>query len=151
MCRLGPQLLLSACCYLCLGSLVRPICRWSSLLVLTEFCVMQYNVIVTAGANQALSSCMLALVDPTDSVCIFKPYYFNCLVRLVAPSATWRVLCLRSALGVEHRTSSQVIRLQGDELSRAAACWPCWTGTTRDTESAYASALIIFFPLLGRP
>lgn len=40
----------------------------------------QYNIIVTAGANQALSSCMLALVDPEDSVCIFKPYYFNCLV-----------------------------------------------------------------------
>ena len=44
----------------------------------------QYNVIVTAGANQALSSCMLALVDPQDSVCIFKPYYFNCLVRGLA-------------------------------------------------------------------
>ena len=42
----------------------------------------QYNIIVTAGANQALSSCMLALVDPEDSVCIFKPYYFNCLVSL---------------------------------------------------------------------
>ena len=83
---------------------------------------MQYNVIVTAGANQALSSCMLALVDPTDSVCIFKPYYFNCLVRLATPSATWHVLCLRSALGDEHRTSSQVIRLQGVELSQAAAC-----------------------------
>ena len=37
-------------------------------------CGRRYSIIVTAGANQALSSCMLTLVDPEDSVVLFKPY-----------------------------------------------------------------------------
>ena len=44
---------------------------WS---VLIRWCALQYSIIVTAGANQALSSCMLTLVDPEDAVVLFKPY-----------------------------------------------------------------------------
>ena len=49
----------------------------------------QYSVMVTAGANQALASLMLTLLDPGDKAVIFKPYYFNALMALqvrVAPS-----------------------------------------------------------------
>ena len=37
---------------------------------------------VTAGANQALASLMLTLLDPGDKAVIFKPYYFNALMAL---------------------------------------------------------------------
>lgn len=41
-----------------------------------------YSVIVTAGANQGLTSLMLTLLDPTDRAVLFKPYYFNALMAL---------------------------------------------------------------------
>ena len=42
----------------------------------------QYNVMVTAGANQALTSLMLTLLDPPDRAVLFRPYYFNALMAL---------------------------------------------------------------------
>jgi aspartate/methionine/tyrosine aminotransferase len=45
-------------------------------------CVLQYNVMVTAGANQALTSIMLTLLDPPDKAVLFRPYYFNALMAL---------------------------------------------------------------------
>lgn len=47
---------------------------WHSVRANSCLVCMQYNVMVTAGANQALSSCMLTLVDPEDAVVLFKPY-----------------------------------------------------------------------------
>lgn len=35
---------------------------------------------VTAGANQAMFSLMLTLLNPKDKAVIFKPYYFNALM-----------------------------------------------------------------------
>ncbi len=43
---------------------------------------VQYSVIVTAGANQGLTSLMLTLLDPADRAVLFKPYYFNALMAL---------------------------------------------------------------------
>lgn len=37
----------------------------------------QYKVMVTAGANQAFTNIVLALLDETDEVVLFTPYYFN--------------------------------------------------------------------------
>lgn len=45
-------------------------------------CHVQYNVMVTAGANQALTSIMLTLLDPPDKAVLFRPYYFNALMAL---------------------------------------------------------------------
>ena len=45
-------------------------------------CWLQYNVMVTAGANQALTSIMLTLLDPPDKAVLFRPYYFNALMAL---------------------------------------------------------------------
>ena len=42
----------------------------------------QYSVMVTAGANQALASLMLTLLDPHNKAVLFKPYYFNALMAL---------------------------------------------------------------------
>lgn len=44
--------------------------------------MLQYKVIVTAGANQALASLMLTLLDPSDRTVMFKPYYFNALMAV---------------------------------------------------------------------
>ena len=49
----------------------------------STFCAgLQYNVMVTAGANQALTSIMLTLLDPPDKAVLFRPYYFNALMAL---------------------------------------------------------------------
>lgn len=36
---------------------------------------MQYDVMVTAGANQAFTNIVLALLDAGDRVALFLPYY----------------------------------------------------------------------------
>lgn len=36
-----------------------------------------YNVMVTAGANQAFVNLVLALCDQADKIVLFRPYYFN--------------------------------------------------------------------------
>ena len=36
-----------------------------------------YDVMVTAGANQAFTNLVLALLDAEDRVVLFTPYYFN--------------------------------------------------------------------------
>jgi aspartate/methionine/tyrosine aminotransferase len=41
---------------------------------------MQYDVHVTAGANQGFTNIVLALVDAADPVVLFAPYYFNHLM-----------------------------------------------------------------------
>ena len=47
-----------------------------------ELCCVQYKVMVTAGANQALVSLMLTLLDPSDRAVLFRPYYFNTLMAI---------------------------------------------------------------------
>lgn len=42
----------------------------------------QYEVMVTAGANQAFVNLVLALCDASDRVALFAPYYFNHLMAL---------------------------------------------------------------------
>ena len=37
---------------------------------------------VTAGANQALASLMITLLDPDDRSVLFRPYYFNALMAV---------------------------------------------------------------------
>lgn len=44
--------------------------------------VLQYGVSVTAGANQALASLMITLLDPQDRTVVFRPYYFNALMAV---------------------------------------------------------------------
>jgi aspartate/methionine/tyrosine aminotransferase len=36
-----------------------------------------YNVMVTAGANQGYMNCILALLGDGDQCAFFQPYYFN--------------------------------------------------------------------------
>lgn len=43
------------------------------------------DVMVTAGANQAFTNVVLALLDASDSAVLFAPYYFNHL--MVVPLA----------------------------------------------------------------
>ena len=40
----------------------------------------QVGVMVTAGANQAFTNLVLALLDAEDRAVLFKPYYFNHLM-----------------------------------------------------------------------
>ena len=47
-----------------------------------KWAALQYDVMVTAGANQALTSIMLTLLDPPDRAVLFRPYYFNALMAL---------------------------------------------------------------------
>jgi aspartate/methionine/tyrosine aminotransferase len=44
--------------------------------------LLDHEVMVTAGANQACVNAVIALVDDKDSVLLFKPYYFNHLMAL---------------------------------------------------------------------
>lgn len=37
---------------------------------------------MTAGANQALASLMITLLDPSDRTVMFRPYYFNALMAV---------------------------------------------------------------------
>lgn len=41
-----------------------------------------YDVMVTAGANQAFVNVLLTLTDASDTVVLFKPYYFNHLMAV---------------------------------------------------------------------
>ncbi len=43
---------------------------------------------VTAGANQAFTNVVLALLDEGDAAVLFKPYYFNHLMALQARGCT---------------------------------------------------------------
>ena len=54
----------------------------ASLLLSLSGAAVQYDVMVTAGANQALTSIMLTLLDPPDRAVLFRPYYFNALMAL---------------------------------------------------------------------
>lgn len=45
--------------------------------VLLALPALQYEVMVTAGANQAFVNLVLTLCDASDKVVLFKPYYFN--------------------------------------------------------------------------
>lgn len=45
--------------------------------LLTENNLHNYDVHVTAGANQAFTNIVVSLLDPTDKVVLFLPYYFN--------------------------------------------------------------------------
>ena len=44
--------------------------------------LVDVDVMVTAGANQAFTNVVLTLVDANDHVCLFTPYYFNHLMAL---------------------------------------------------------------------
>ena len=50
---------------------------------------------MTAGANQALVSLMLTLLDPSDRAVLFRPYYFNTLMAIQVLVHFWcRLACL---------------------------------------------------------
>lgn len=44
--------------------------------------ILQFEVMVTAGANQAFTNVVLTLLDSQDKVVLFKPYYFNHLMAV---------------------------------------------------------------------
>jgi DNA-binding transcriptional MocR family regulator len=46
---------------------------------------------VTAGANQAFVNIVLSLVDESDTVVLFKPYYFNHIMALQMTGGADRV------------------------------------------------------------
>ncbi|KAG1677998.1 hypothetical protein FOA52_000793 [Chlamydomonas sp. UWO 241] len=50
--------------------------------IATQNGLVSHEVMVTAGANQAVVNAVLALVDEGDSVLLFKPYYFNHLMAV---------------------------------------------------------------------
>ena len=55
---------------------------------------------ITSGANQAFVNVVLALVDASDRVVLFSPYYFNHLMALQVRSKllyVWLILSLVSA------------------------------------------------------
>jgi aspartate/methionine/tyrosine aminotransferase len=63
---------------------------------------LQYEVMVTAGANQAFVNLVLTLCDESDRVVLFKPYYFNHMcVRGVAWLHFLKLLLDASSGGVE--------------------------------------------------
>lgn len=45
-------------------------------------CAVQYDVMVTAGANQAFTNIVLTLMDASDRIVLFTPYYFNHLMAV---------------------------------------------------------------------
>lgn len=47
-----------------------------------QFRLLQCEVMVTAGANQAFTNVVLTLLDTDDQVVLFKPYYFNHLMAV---------------------------------------------------------------------
>jgi hypothetical protein len=47
---------------------------------------------VTAGANQAFTNLVLTLLDASDKVVLFKPYYFNHLMALQMTGGAGNVL-----------------------------------------------------------
>lgn len=55
------------------------------------YCTLQYEVMVTAGANQAFVNIVLSLVDESDTVVLFKPYYFNHIMALQMTGGADRV------------------------------------------------------------
>jgi len=56
------------------------------------------EVMVTAGANQAFTNVVLALLDAGDSALLFRPYYFNHLMALQMTGSA-RELVLPPSLG----------------------------------------------------
>lgn len=44
--------------------------------------LLQCEVMVTAGANQAFTNVVLTLLDTKDGIVLFKPYYFNHLMAV---------------------------------------------------------------------
>lgn len=63
---------------------------------------MQYNVMVTAGANQAFVNVVLTLLDPGDSVVLFVPYYFNHLMAIQMTGGATNVVYGRCDAGTLH-------------------------------------------------
>ena len=51
-----------------------------------------HEVMVTAGANQAFANVVLGLVDESDRVVLFRPYYFNHLMCLQMTGGAERVV-----------------------------------------------------------
>lgn len=51
-----------------------------------------YELMVTAGANQAFVNLVLTLCDESDSVVLFKPYYFNHMMALQMTGSAPQVL-----------------------------------------------------------
>ena len=45
---------------------------------------MQHEVMVTSGANQAFTNVVLTLLDASDRIVLFVPYYFNHLMAIQA-------------------------------------------------------------------
>eukprot|EP00878_Enallax_costatus_P016901 GHUV01017742.1.p1 GENE.GHUV01017742.1~~GHUV01017742.1.p1 ORF type:complete len:450 (+),score=122.28 GHUV01017742.1:1027-2376(+) len=54
--------------------------------------LLGYEVMVTAGANQAFVNLVLTLTDESDKVVLFKPYYFNHLMALQMTGGADKVL-----------------------------------------------------------
>jgi aspartate/methionine/tyrosine aminotransferase len=54
--------------------------------------IVDSEVMVTAGANQAFVNAVVSLVDARDQVVLFRPYYFNHLMALQMTGGADRVL-----------------------------------------------------------
>ncbi len=58
-------------------------CSWSFINVpILMYIILQFEVMMTAGANQAFTNVVLTLLDSQDKVVLFKPYYFNHLMAV---------------------------------------------------------------------
>ncbi|MEW5307472.1 MAG: hypothetical protein WDW38_008716 [Sanguina aurantia] len=60
--------------------------------ILTRNGLEKYKVMVTAGANQAFTNVVLALMDETDEVVLFTPYYFNHLMAIQMTGGASRII-----------------------------------------------------------
>jgi aspartate/methionine/tyrosine aminotransferase len=70
--------------------LILPVVTKKCHCLLTSACIsdveryIQVDVMVTAGANQAFTNLVCALLDAEDAAVLFSPYYFNHLMALQA-------------------------------------------------------------------
>ena len=61
-------------------------------------CLVQCEVMVTAGANQAFTNVVLTLLDTEDGIVLFKPYYFNHLMAVQMTGGGPNIMYGRCAL-----------------------------------------------------
>ena len=64
---------------------------------------------ITSGANQAFVNVVLALVDASDRVVLFSPYYFNHLMALQVCSMLPHVWLILRLVCLQYRMSAHLL------------------------------------------
>ena len=69
------------------------------------------QVLVTAGATEAIASVVLALCEPGDEVVTFEPYYDSYAACIAMAAATRRVVTLRDGPRIEVTEPAAIERI----------------------------------------